>query len=166
MPHRPVQRGELTAIHEFEDGITDGQQASREPLAAAVGRTLGVDLDQAAVAIRKPPPQALRPDAERPCDGVHRADLGALDGFVERRAATREAATALFVATGGTHGAQLCVAVGETAVEDAGREAERPLDLGDGAAGAFGDQPVQGTAQPGVALVTDLARLGGEDPRW
>ena len=65
MPHRVVEGRKLTALHELEDRITDGQQASREPLAAAVGRTLGVDLDQAAEAIWKPPPQALRPDAER-----------------------------------------------------------------------------------------------------
>ena len=90
MPHRPVQRGELTALHELEHRITDGLQAPREPLAAALGGAFGVDLDQAPETSRKPPAKALRGNTERPGDGMDGANLGTLDGFVERRAAARE----------------------------------------------------------------------------
>ena len=114
----------------------------------------------------KPPPQALRADAEGSRHLMHRTDLGPLDSLIECLATACQEKAALFVATGGAHRAQLAVALGEAAAEGARRHAEGALDLGDGAAGTFGHHPIQGTAQPGVALVTGLARRGGEGARW
>ena len=84
--------------------------------------------------------------------------------MVERRTAGREA-TALIIATSGAHGTQLAVALGEAAAEGAGRHAERALDLGAGAARAFGHHPVQSTAQPGVTALPVTASGGGEAAR-
>ena len=164
--HRPVQGRTLTLGDKVAHGGTNSLEAATQPIAAEGGGALGVNPDQTPEPFGKPPPQALRADTERAGQIVDRPNLGTLDGFVERHATPREEAMPFLVATGGAHRAQLAVALGEAPAEGACRDTERPLDLGDGAALALDHHPVQSTAQPGVTLVTNLARRGGEDARW